>query len=59
MDWYHAPPNGFDETTHTLCWVGETSGDTSGDQNEEGLVRLLREHAGGSLRNLHVRCVVF
>ena len=52
MDWDHAPPNGFDEMTHTLCW----DGDTSGDQDEEGFVRLLREHADVSLRHLHVRC---
>jgi hypothetical protein len=56
MDWLRAPPNGFDETTHTLCWDGDTSGGTSGDQDEEGLVILLREHACGSLRHLHVRC---
>ena len=50
MDWDHAPANGFDKTTHTLyCGM-------SGDQGEEVLVRLLREHAGGSLRHLHVRC---
>ena len=52
MDWDHAPANGFDKTTHTLCW----DGDKSGDQDEEGLVRLLRKNAGGSLRHLHVRC---
>ena len=52
MDWGRHPPNGFDETTHTLCW----DGDTSGNQDEEGLVRLLREHAGVSLWHLHVRC---
>ena len=55
MDWARTPPNGFDETTHTLCW----DGDKSGDQDEEGLVPLLREHADVSLRHLHVRCVVF
>ena len=52
MDWDRAPPNGFDETTQTLCW----DGNKSGDQDEEGLVRLLREHADVSLRHLHVRC---
>ena len=50
MDWNRAPPNGFDETMQTLCWDADKSAD------DEGLVRLLREHAGGSLRHLHVRC---
>jgi hypothetical protein len=54
MDWDCAPPNGFDKTTHTLCW----DCDTSGDQDEEDLVPLLREHADFSLRHLHVQCVV-
>ena len=69
MDWDRAPPNGFDETTLTLCWDGADKsgdqdeystlcwgGDKSVNQDEDGLVRLLREHAGDSLRHLHVRC---
>ena len=52
MDWGRAPANGFDETTHTLCWDRLKIRDS----NVESLVRLLREHAGGSLRHLHVRC---
>ena len=55
MDWDCAPPNGFDKTTHTLCWDGVKNGK---NQNEKDLVRLLREHADFSLRHLHVQCVV-
>ena len=53
MDWDHAPPNGFDETTHTVCWDGDQE---ILIEDEFGPARLLREHADVSLRHLHVRC---